>query len=559
MDIMARASLLLSASCVVVEATLNYKSVAPASHDPVQQLLNAPKTLSAIPYARGSVGVDHAARRVEFQTVTVDDLAKAGVFYGDVLGGDELQFCEKPSEWCTAEGYVRFSGDEHKRAMFAMDDIPAQPDISSSGDMEVHSRFFTFQSSMIQLIAFAPKEKGPLWSLRDSHTAATYTGNAHICFWIKDGVAANDWIEDVEHRSHTLGLEDVKFNRPVPQASEADREKVPKDKYANCAKGGVWEGNCAAYFKGSIGEQLEVYAIERTYKHAVGRAFCERGGAGPAFLSSQCKGGAYCNKPQKPHVSQQIHGVFQQGFTTKNIHRSVGFYTEVLGGDLISYPAQGGGLMQSDPFQWQIFGNETFKAWRYAEEQGITRKEALHHFGIPDLSPSGNSRLDLQFILFDNFVVEVLQYSAGLTYGAASASSELNHSSSPAYVTTVSAAFGVGNATLKDFFHSLANKLKRQGYPSLKVPDAGAGFPVGHPYQGLEYAYAKGPDGESLSFVSISDVFGTHVQTAYERSGVVSTLFPETNAFAKGDMAKFCRYATDVPLYSAYELPGVEL
>lgn len=557
---MARVCLLLSASCVVVEAFLNYKSVVPTSPDPVQQLLNAPKTLSAIPYTRGSVGVDHAVRRVEFQTVTVDDLAKAGVFYGDVLGGDELQFCEGPSEWCTADGYVRFFGDEHQQAMFAMDNIPLQPDISSSGNMEVHSRFFILRNSMIQLIAFAQRDNGTLWSLRDPHTAATYIGNAHICFWIEDGVDANDWIADVEHRSRSLGLEDVKFNRPVPQASEADRENVPQDRYANCGdgEGGIWEGNCAGYLKGPIGEQLETYAIERTFKHAVGRAFCERGGAGPAFLSSQCTG-AYCNKPRQPHLSQQIHGVFQQGTTTRNIHRAVGFYTEVLGGDLMSYPAHGGALMQSDPFQWQIFGNETFEAWRYAEEQGIPRQEALHRFGIPDLSPTGTDRLDLQFVLFDNIVVEVLQYSAGLTYGAASASSELNHSSSPAYVTTISAAFGVGNATLKDFFHSLENKLQRQGYPTLKVPDAGAGFPVGHPYQGLEYAYAKGPDGESLSFVSISDGFGAHVQEAYKRSGVVSTLFPETNAFANGDMAAYCRYATDVPLYSAYELPAKEL
>jgi hypothetical protein len=119
------------------------------------------QTMFEMEYARGSA-VDHAARRMEYQTVTVDDLAKAGLFYGDVLGGEELRFCNGQSqEWCTPEGYVRFYGDEHDAAMFALDKASQRPDISLAGDMEARSRFFVFRNSMVQLLSFNKRDGLP--------------------------------------------------------------------------------------------------------------------------------------------------------------------------------------------------------------------------------------------------------------------------------------------------------------------------------------------------------------------------------------------------------------
>lgn len=536
--------ILVSAICAVASPDPKYGFLHQQS-PPVQ-------TMFEMEYVRGSA-VDHGVRRMEFQTLTVDDLGKAGLFYGDVLGGEELRFCTggESQEWCTPEGYVRFHGDEHDRAMFALDEVPQRPDISSAGDMEVQSRFFVLRNSMVQLLSFNKRGvASEPWLLRDSRTSPTYITNAHVCLWIEDGVDANDFVRDVESRSHALGLDDVKFNRPYPQSSEDDRANVPADKFANCAQDGIWEGNCAAYFKGASGEQMEIYAIEGAFKQNVGRSFCDRGGANRAFLSSDCEGHAYCDAPQRPHLSQRLHGMFQQGFRTRDLNAAVGFYTEVLGGDLIARPSQGTALMQSDAFQWQIFANETFEAWRFAEEHGISRAEALQRFAVPDISPTGKDRLDLMFILFDNFVVEPLEYTAGLTFGATGYDPALNHSSSLAYVGTFAASFGVGDATMPEYMDSLQAKLQRQGYLSVKAPVAFAGFPMGHPYSGLEYTYAKGPDGESLAFVRLAGQFKEQVRKAYESCSTVSTLFPETDAFANGDMTSFCE---------PFEVPVVEL
>jgi catechol 2,3-dioxygenase-like lactoylglutathione lyase family enzyme len=359
--------------------------------------------------------------------------------------------------------------------------------------------------------------------------------------WIEDGVDANDFVRNVEERSSALGLVDVKFNRPYPQSSEADRANVPADKFANCATEGIWEGNCAAYFKGASGEQLEIYAIEGAFKQNIGRAFCERGGGNRAFLGPQCEDRSYCDASKRLHLSQQLHGIFQQGFRSRDLNAAIGFYTEVLGGDLIARPSQGTALMQSDAFQWQIFANETFEAWRFADKHNIPRSEALKRFAVPDISPSGHDRLDLMFILFDNFVVEPLEYTAGMTYGATGYDPVLDHSSSMAYVGTFAASYGVGDATLSEYLDSFQTKLERQGYSSVKAPDAIAGFAQDHPYHGLEYTYGKGPDGEALAFVRLAGQFKELVRDAYKRASTVSTLFPETDAFANGDMASFCK------------------
>ena len=63
-----------------------------------------------------------------------------------------------------------------------------------------------------------------------------------------------------------------------------------------------------------------------------------------------------------------------------------GFYTEVLGGDFIARPMQGTALIKSDAFQWQIFANKIFEAWRFAEEHNISRAEALRRFAVPCFS-----------------------------------------------------------------------------------------------------------------------------------------------------------------------------
>jgi len=110
-------------------------------------------------------------------------------------------------------------------------------------------------------------------------------------------------------------------------------------------------------------------------------------------------------------VTQQLTGIFQYGYRTDNLNAAVGFYSEVLGGDLVSFPTHGQ-YIRGDSAHWMILANETIEAF---ENQGRypSVEDAERAYGVANISSSGTSRLDHRFILFDNFVVEALQYTEG--------------------------------------------------------------------------------------------------------------------------------------------------
>ena len=366
-------------------------------------------------------------------------------------------------------------------------------------------------------------------------------GKAHIDFWIADGLDSNTWIMHVENRSHVLGLADVKFNRPVPQETRADRSSVPVGRFANKVVGGAFDGLAWAYFKGPVGEQLEMYQMERTMKRGVGRAYCNRGAVNQAFVSGR---GSTCSNTT--NLARRNYGLFQFGFRTHSVHRSAGFYTSVMGGDLITYPTQGIEIMRDDSAHWMILANETIESYEHATATGIPRAAALRKLGVANISSMGGQRLDHRFILFDNFVVEALQYTDGLSFGADGFDPTFNHSTSPAYIGTIAGAFGVHDTVdLSSFLSVVQKRISLQGFHGVKLPKALAGFETGHPYEGLEYGYAKGPDSEAIVFAKISGRFQQQLKKVLLVSGGVSTMFNETNPFKTGLMDEFCAFAEE--------------
>ena len=526
----------------------------------------ASQTLSGVPYKlKGQT--PRGISRIEYTSVTVDDLDLATDFYGDVLGGYEIDFCGTSTSYCS-NGAVRVSGDIHMEAMFQYDIIKGSetPDISSSGDYEVLSKFFLLGNAVIQLVKFAQRSDGAVFDLRESRSSPCWMAKAHIDFWIEDGIDANDYIYDVETRAQALGGGglDVKFNRPVPQETREDRDSVPLNEYANKVVGGSFDGLAWAYFKGVAGEQLEIYQMERTMKKAVGAAYCNRGAVSPAFVNKDTLtsntskygwgGGGDETRSSKNYTSQKLHGLFQYGYRTSDLHKAAGFYTEVLGGSLITYPTQGIEIMRDDSAHWMILANETIEAYEYADAMNIMRAQALVEYGVANISSTGNYRLDHRFILFDNFVVEPLEYTSGLTFGADGFDPELNHSSSPAYIGTITAAFGIDNSTtdtssLAEYLGFLQERVTEQGYHTVSIPEDTATFETDHPYSGLEYVFLKGPDGEAIELVHISGRFREVLYDALIAAGGVSTMFNDTDPYAKGDMDLFCPYALYSPNY----------
>mgnify|MGYP003386718084 CR=1 FL=1 len=216
--------------------------------------------------------------------------------------------------------------------------------------------------------------------------------------------------------------------------------------------------------------------------------------------------------------------------------------------------------MRDDSAHWMILANETIEAYEYSDQSGgsVNRAEALRLYGVANISSTGYARLDHRFILFDNFVVEPLKYTDGLTFGGTGFDPSLEYDPSPAYIGTVTAAFGVdsnatagGFASLAEYLPALTVRLAESGYaPQVQVPqvtDFATTSGASHPYSGLEYGFLSGPDKEVIQLVYVGGQFQEKLRAALIAAGGVSTMFAETDPYLSGDMDLFCPYA----LYSA--------
>jgi len=390
--------------------------------------------------------------------------------------------------------------------------------------------------------AHPTKERGPAW-----------VNNAHMCVWIDEELDLNPFIAQLESASHRMGAHDVKVNRPVVQRTRYDRDQVPQSLFANKVyDGSAFDGLEWAYFKGPIGEQLEMYKMSGTIKNSIGRAYCERGAVSGAFLQSQ-NSSRLCSSDRA--MTQQLTGIFQFGYRTDNLDAAVGFYTEVLGGDLVSFPTHGQ-YIRGDSAHWMIMANETIEAYENKDKYPTT-EDAERAWGVTNISGSGSSRLDHRFMLFDNFVVEALQYTDGLSFGGEPFSPRhQQEASSPALVGSVTAAFG-SFTDLEKSTQVLQQRAVRQGFPHAYFPLSKdiAGFEPSHPLSGLRYGYGKGQAGEAIALVELGGGFKDALVAAILAEGGVSTIADEANAWQDGRMDRFCAAAQNVPMYGALSSP----
>lgn len=62
----------------------------------------------------------------------------------------------------------------------------------------------------------------------------------------------------------------------------------------------------------------------------------------------------------------------------------------------------------------------------------------------------------------------------------------------------------------------------------------------------------KGPDGESIALTRMTGRFREALHQALLATGAVSTMFDDTNPYAKGGMERFCAYAQFDGRYEAF-------
>ncbi|MET0742739.1 MAG: VOC family protein [Microvirga sp.] len=205
-------------------------------------------------------------------------------------------------------------------------------------------------------------------------------------------------------------------------------------------------------------------------------------------------------------LGARLQGAQHFGLTVQNMDRAYEFYTQVLGGTEI---------MRDGDFQGERIHNTLLT------DQDIEAREQHVNpstIGIPDLK-GGTQRLDVRFIQFDNFVIELLQYrDADQPMGGGHSFAEPRDHMSPAYPRSMHVCFHIRDEVdFNRFILDLEAECARRGMTQVKANrvitvasererlaapmDANTNRITEGRSDGWALIYCKGPEGEQLEFV----------------------------------------------------------
>jgi len=205
-------------------------------------------------------------------------------------------------------------------------------------------------------------------------------------------------------------------------------------------------------------------------------------------------------------LGARLQGVQHFGLTVQNMERAYEFYTEVLGGTKVFFH----GDFQGDAVQNTLLADQEI----FANELSVSPQTV----GIPDLR-SGQQRLDVRFIQFDNVVIELLQYrNADQPMGGPNSFAEPLRHMSPAFPRMMHICFHVrDDVDFNQFIHDLEAESARRGMTQVRAnrvirvrtererlaapQSANTNRVTEAPSDGWELIYCKGPEGEQLEFV----------------------------------------------------------
>ena len=157
-------------------------------------------------------------------------------------------------------------------------------------------------------------------------------------------------------------------------------------------------------------------------------------------------------------LGSRIRGIQHFGVTVQNMNRAFEFYTEVLGGTEV---------MRDGDFHGEPIHNTLM----LHEEIGARQQHINPHtVGVADLR-HGSQRLDVRFVQFHNFVVELLQYrDQDQPEGSGSSFAPPHERSSPAYPSSTHICFYVKDDTDFDrFIHDLEAEAARRGMTNVRA------------------------------------------------------------------------------------------
>ena len=234
---------------------------------------------NASPNAGASGNRNNAALGARLQGVqhfglTVHNMDRAFEFYTEVLGGNEVM----------RDG--DFQGEKIHNTLMTDQEIVARerkvnprtigvPNLRG-GEQRLDVRFVQFDNVVLELLQYRdaqqPMVSGDSWAEPRDPMSPAYPRSMHICFYIRDDVDFNKFIDDLEAESARRGMTQVKANRVITVTSEQERQNAPIDANTNKITEGKSNGWALIYCKGPDGEQLEfvqaLAPVKRTFQDA---------------------------------------------------------------------------------------------------------------------------------------------------------------------------------------------------------------------------------------------------------------------------------------------------
>lgn len=220
-------------------------------------------------------------------------------------------------------------------------------------------------------------------------------------------------------------------------------------------------------------------------------------------------------------LGARLQGAQHFGLTVQNMDRAFQFYTEVLGGAEVMRD----GDFYGEPIHNTLLADQEIVAHE--------RKVDPRTIGVPDLK-NGTQRLDVRFVQFDNFVIELLQYrEAEQPMGNGDSWAEPRDHMSPAYPRSMHICFHLrDDVDFGKFIADLEAECARRGMSQVKANrtvtvtteeqrkaapmSANANKITQGKSNGWALIYCKGPEGEQLEFVQALDPVKTTFKEALE-------------------------------------------
>lgn len=207
--------------------------------------------------------------------VTVQSMDRAFEFYTEVLGGTEVM----------RDG--DFQGERIHNTLLTDQEIVSRerkvdprtigvPDLKG-GAQRLDVRFVQFDNVVIELLQYRdaaqPMGNGDSFAEPRDHMSPAYPRSMHICFYIRDDVDFNKFIQDLEAESARRGMPQVRANRVITVTSERERQAAPMSSNTNKITEGKSNGWALIYCKGPEGEQLEFVQaldpVKRVFSNAL--------------------------------------------------------------------------------------------------------------------------------------------------------------------------------------------------------------------------------------------------------------------------------------------------